>query len=397
MQFSNHQDIRSPRPILRHVAAFGVVAAFCAAAHPVFGEPLPSWNGLEEHLVRVRQEARAPGVGGAARVEAVAAAQKAVFVHMLESILGEDEATRLIPLLGNPARYLHSTRVLREDYADGATMVEIEAFVRATDLRNHAAALVIRRLPLPPKALVLAAEQIGDDRPVVTEDATAYRVLCEALSENHIAIADASKVRERYAAAELIRRIRGDLDTARRFAQENLVDVVLLVHARAQAEPDERGTNVSRNQATVTVRLFRSRDGKLLEAATATAAVYGADPREGGALAIEDACTKVRHAIVVAAILEGVDAPAQDNIIVTIKAVGSRARLREIRAALSEYAPVKAVDELYYSEEEARFRVQCDGPMGPLVDHLAKRDYPGFALDTRLVVAQTMTFAVVEF
>ncbi len=352
---------------------------------------------LEDELIRVRMESSAIGTGLPVRNAAVKNAEHAVLVQVLESIVGEGAMPKVASLLEQPSRYVYSTRVLRHEQSAGTTTVEIETFVRRKALETQAAELLARRLPWPPKALVLVAERIGKDGAFsVAEDGVGQTALSEALHKNHIAIADRSALRERYSDADLIGRVQGDLEVARQFAQENLVDVVLLGEAIAETELSPSGANVYRNKATVTVRLIRARDGKLLEAIAQESVVHSANPAEGGAQAIQDACTKLRHAITVRTVLAAVGAGPRDDVILTIKDLGSRARLDEVMRVLSESAGVEAVEELYCAEAEACLRVKYNGPMAPFVDNLTLRDYPGFSLEAQRVVARDMTVCVVE-
>jgi hypothetical protein len=196
--------------------------------------------------------------------------------------------------------------------------------------------------------------------------------------------------------AQLAERIRGGLPSLQQFAQENIEDVVVCGEAVATVEPPEAGRNVFANKATVTLRLLRTADGKLIEASTQEAVCHSADPAEGGRQAIEDACGKLVQSMEVAIVLATVNMPRRTDLVVTIQGPVNRARLDEIAQTLGGVHGVADVREVYCMEQEARFRVSYDGPMAPLVDALTLHDYAGFSLDARQVVQRSLTATIEE-
>lgn len=350
----------------------------------------------EDDLVRVRTEASAPGVGVCARDAAVKNAERAVLTQVLETMVGEEGMAGLASLLESPGRYVRSTRLLRHEETPGKTTVEIETYVRRKTLQIEAAKLLLRRLPWPPKALVLAAERVGEGAAfIAAENGVGQKTLEDGLRKHGVLLADQTSVRGRYTEAQLLERIRGDLDTACAFAQEHLVDAVVLAEVTALAEPVVNGAGMHRTRATVTARVFRPGDGKLLEALAEQAVVHSRNPVEGSIQAIRDACAKVRDPVTIATVLATVHAKDDQNIILTIESPGSRPRFQEIVRVIQETPGVKALDELYFAEAEARLRIDYDGRMAHFVEHLTAHRYCGFALEAQRVIARQVTLTLI--
>jgi hypothetical protein len=196
--------------------------------------------------------------------------------------------------------------------------------------------------------------------------------------------------------AQLAERVRSDLPLLQQFALENIEDVVICGEAVAAVEPPETGRNIFCIKATVTLRLLRTADGKLIEASTQEASCYSANPVEGGKQAIEDACGKLSHALRSAIVLATVNMPSREDLVVTIQGTVNRDRIDEIAKTLGDIPEVTAVNEVYCVEHEARFRVLYNGQMAPFVDMLTLHGYSGFSLDARRVVQRNVTVTIEE-
>ena len=376
-----------------HVFALSlIVAGLCALATEASAQA-----AREDTPLRVRMKASEPGTGSAAREGAVRNAQQAVLVQVLESIVGEESWATVAPLLEDPSRFVHSTRMLDHSETDGVTTVEVETLVRAADLRVEAARVLLRRLSSFPRILILEAERIRPEAPfALSKEGTTTRVLRKAFEKHRIPVVGADSLLERYSDAELLERIRGDLATASRFAHENLVDAVILAEAVAEPERLAERRRTYRVNAKVSVRVFRARDGKLLKAIARESVIQGADPEEVGVQAVKDACAKLRDDVLVTVILMAVDTTPRGGVTLTIENVGAPARFEAIMQFLRDSFGEQSLDKLYYTEVEARLGVAYSGPMAPFVDQLTEHGYPGFHLEARQVIEHDMTVCVVE-
>ena len=386
---------RHPRTALRFSCGLpcGVVlGVWCLAAGAAVAEAVS-----EGDLVRVRMESSAPGAGPSARDAAVRDAENAVLLQVLEAVVGRESAPKVSAVLEVPDKYIQATRILKCDQSADSTTVEIETFVRKKALQIDVARLLARQIAWSPSILVLVAERIGKEaQPSLAPEGVAHTAFCQMLRDAHMEVADDAALRKRYTQAELLERVQGNIEVIRQFAQEHLVDVVLLGDAACETEPVSTGLAVHRNTATVTVRLLRARDGKMLDAITQDAVVHSADPAEGGSQAIQDACAKLRQDVMVTALLAAISAEASDDVLLTVTSHGARARFDEILHVIAQHPGVKSVEELFYSDAEARVRIRYDGRMAPLVDDLTLRAYSDFSVEAEQVVERNILLSVAE-
>lgn len=351
-------------------------------------------EGEDDGLFTVRMEGHAEGVGFAARQTAIENAKHEVVVKVLEAIVASGDLEPFRALLRNASRYIASYDLLRHDPSDDATRVEIDAQVREAALRRDVAAIMLPRLPQPPTVLLLVGERIGADCIVAAPDlGVSETVLREGLAKLGLKVQGAAAAGEYYSQAQLIEIVTGDVELGGRFARGSLADAVIIGTAVTDIEEGPAGTNVQRNKAAVSLRVFRGVDGNMTEALTATAAVYSLDPTEGGEQAVQDACAKLVGDAAVAAIITVLGIQTANQVLVSVEGPRSRDCLAPIIATLEGDSAIEAVDELYFSEKLARLRVTYDGPMSHLVALLTPGPYCGRTLGVRHVVGRTITVA----
>ncbi|HEO70528.1 MAG TPA: hypothetical protein ENN80_04645 [Candidatus Hydrogenedentes bacterium] len=364
---------------------------------PLLAMALVAAWGVEEELLRMRMKASEPGMGPMARAGAVHNAEQAVLVQTLESMVGEGAWSTVAPLLIEPKRYLHSTRILHSEEQDGVTTVEIEARVFAKALRAEAAKALLQRPDWAPKVLVLAAERLRPkDAFRIARDGTAQKAIEDALRGRGFEVADVGSVLTRYKASDLAERVRGGLAEAKSVAREHVVDACVLVEAVAEPDRKPTWTNIYRVTGKVSARVLRPADGKLLKAVAHDAVISGANPYQSGQGAVENACARLVDDIAEACVFGAVDIVPREGVVITIEPLGSALRLDAVTRLLESMAREGVVTTLYCNEAGARVTFVYDGPMSVLVDALVDHRFEGFRLEARHVVEQDVRLRVVE-
>lgn len=343
-----------------------------------------------DELVKVRIEASAPGSGVAARDEAVRNAQRQIVSMILEAELAPCYLPQTEPFIGKAHEYFRSIQVVRQQSEENRTAVEVESLVYRKRLLEDAARFLLPRMADPPTVSLLVVERIGATGEVVPGQGTAEAELAKALEKAGLALAGAEDTRARYAPADLAAKILGDVEAASQFAREHLADVVILGESVSTEERSGASANVLANTAAVTLRVFRSSDGKLIEAFAREARVHATDGAEGRRWAIRDACEKIAGEAFLACLLAVIGSPFQDDVVITVERPGSRVRFGEFVDTLKVTAGVGEVEELFYSPGMARIRVEYEGSMAELVDSLAGKPYDGQTLYTRKAVHRTL-------
>ncbi len=347
--------------------------------------------------LRVRHEISVDGVGDAGRTVAIAAAEQAVVLEVLDSIVGGARMASVALLADRTDHYISRTDVLRHEQAGDRTTVEVEVYVKHAALRYQAAALLLRTMHFPPVVAVIVAEQVTSEMAFsVTAAGIAQTCLSAGLRDAHVNLADTGGIRVGFEQSDLVARIRGDLEAAGAFARRFEADVVVMGEAVSVEEVLERGANVVKNKATVTVRVFSPRDGVLLDANSQEAVVHSALALDGATQAIQDACAKLLGEGVVTTVLSATASKPQDLVSVTIMSPGQRIHMDVIEDALAGVAGVLSLEETYFSAEQACLRLNYAGSMSRIVEALAGLQPAGFSLEVHQVVDRDMTVRVVS-
>jgi hypothetical protein len=352
----------------------------------------------DEEFIKVRLEAKAPGTGIEARLAATRNAQHEILARILKTSLALEDASTIDSLLKAPERYIRSTQLVRYDSVDNETRVEVEVFVNRNQLLKDAAALILPRMPSPPKVLVLVAEQAPANPPlIVAGPGTAEREIGKALAKGSVEVVDPSSVRASHTDAELLAAIKGDNQTAGDFARQGFADVVVLGEAAVSSEPSTSGQAVPGSRGKVTLRVFRARDGKCIDTLTREAVVHSADPAEGAAAAFEDACAKLTEDTVVLCVMAVAGQQhARDELIITLEEPGARSRFDAFTEVLAKAAGAQAPEVLFYSDRLARVRARYAGSMVPLMDALTRNAYEGLTLEVQKALQRDVTMRFVK-
>ncbi len=329
----------------------------------------------EEDLITVRMKGHAEGLGVTARNVAVANAQQEVLESVIQSLIASDDMSPFQPMLRNAERYLRNYDLLRCDVADNVTQVEIDAHVLERPVRQDVAALIRPRLPKPPKVLLVMGEQIAADKGItIPEQGIAETAFVQELKKLNFDISVSESIAPLYPKAQLIELVKAGVDACGKFARGTMADVVLVGTAITADEGAAGGGNMARTKATVNLRVFRGLDGKMTDDLTRVAAVYGANPRESGEQAVQDACIKMSGDIVVAGILAAAGALPPDSVLIVVEKPAARDRVDGIVQTLKSAPGVSGVEDLYYSDALARLRVTYSGAVSKLVGVLTEEE-----------------------
>ncbi|NIA15582.1 MAG: hypothetical protein GWP08_16085 [Nitrospiraceae bacterium] len=351
----------------------------------------PAEAALDDDAIRVHVEADAPGVGLAARAEAMGRAKTDILRQVAETVLLPRDLSLVTGLFDQPDKYIRSTQLLAYRTEGSRTQVEVECYVKRYDLLRDLARTVLPSLLPPPTVLVLVAEQIGgDEGGGLGEPGIAGPAFTKALRKAGLDPVDTATVRACYSDLELIERIGGDRDTAGAFARQGFAEVVVLGEAVCKAEAPSDGANVFANTADIRLRILRGIDGALIEAIAQQALVHSTDPAEGGAFAVRDACAKLESDLITYATLAAAGSATYEGITITVEEPGNRGRFDQLVQVFEAYGGGGEADVLFYTDRLARFRVGYEGLMAPLMDEVTTRQYGDRPLSIRRAVGRNV-------
>lgn len=375
---------------LTHLAAGGVSPRIAACAIVYLSASLVA--AAEEDIITVRMDGHAEGVGREAREAAIANAEMEVLIAVLKSMVASGDLAALNPILRNAPRYIRNYDMLRNDAVDEKTSVEIDAHVLERPLQQDVAALMLPRLVRPPRVLLLLGEKIGEDRIVAVPDSgVAETALREGVAKLGLEVTGSEVVSAYYTQAQLIEAVQGDVESAGAFVRGTLYDVVVIGTAITEPETTPDGFTVVRNRATVSLRVFRGADGKMVDALSAKAAVHGVELTDTGEQAVADACAKLIGDVTVACVIAVLGVRPDDYVLFILANPGARDGLQALVDAIRAFPEVSQVEELLYTPQLARYRIAYRGPMPPLVDFLRRQPCGGSKLMIKTVVAREIT------
>ncbi len=339
-------------------------------------------------IITVRTEGRAAGVGLTARNAAIDEARREAVMSVLHSLAPGIDHSPLEPILRRAAGYVRNFELLRHDQLNGATRVEIDAHVLEKPLRQDLAAIMLPRLPTMPRVLIVINERIetGNESEALSGGDIVASVLQESLARQRIDVCGITRPGLPATPKQLVALPAATLEECSRMAQAIAMDVLIVGEAICAPESAPTGSDVVRNRAVITLRVFRGIDGKMTDDLSAVASVHSLNPREGGEQALQDAAAKLAADTIVAVVIAALGAQQDDAILLTLINPGSQERFDALLAALRAIPETDEAIALFYSEGIGRIRLRHDGPMSELVRAVTARSYAGAEIQVRKAV-----------
>lgn len=343
-------------------------------------------------VLTVRVEGRAQGLGFAARDAALADAERQAVEKVLESLVGVDDLRSLQAILRNAAGYVKHSDILREDSIDDMTRVEIDAQVALGPLHRDIAGIMLPRLSAPPRVQLLLGEKLGP-APIVTvpDFGIAEVTLVDGMDKAGIEVTGADALNQTFTHASLVEIVNGGVEEGSRFARSRDADLVMV--GTAVEEAGEAGGNgqVLRTRVLVTLKIFRTSDGKMLEELSAAGVVHGQDAWINGEEAAQDACRRLLGDVIDATVLAMLAMADAGEIVVTVEQPGKPDRVNALIQYLLADDEVRSVEQTFYADNLARLRVAYRGDMVRLADMLAPVVCEGRKLEVLSVVGRAIT------
>ncbi len=320
----------------------------------------------------------ADGVGLAARRLAIEDAQHQVMVDVLTSMTNSDDMAPFRGLLQQASRYVQRYDLLRSDVVGHTTEVEIDAHILERPLRHDVATIMLPRLPRPPSVLMLIADYIGPEAytggPTFDVAETVFR---ERIEEFGFALSGMHSLISHFDVPALLNVINGDVSDGAAFARANHQDVVVVGSVTTTHEPLTSDSNMLRNRATATLRVFAGHDGKMMDLMTAQAVVQSVDLEQGGTQAVQDACAKLVGDFIVAVVLTMLSLEDEDRVLIEVERPETEERLAQLVQIIEGMRGVGHVEQLFFSETLARLAVEYQGPMADFSDYVSGRIVEG--------------------
>ena len=371
----------------QRVVFIGVLALLCAGhAALVLGA---------ETDFRLRIRGFAEGAGFAAHREALIDAQQEAMREILRVKVASGDLRPYRSMIRKAEHYVTRVEELQSETAGGETRVEVDAYLDMTALEQDLAALALPRLPEAPTLSCLVAVEengaieVGD--PCFVEEKLVEGLKKLGLAPSpHTALNDLFKVSDYHDAAL------GDVAAASKYARETLADVTLIGLVTVERREGVQEGAPGRTRANLTVKVFRGRDGDLLDAFSRSAAITGLDPDQCREEAVGDAVTKIIGDVTVATVLSVLGQQHEEEVLITLQNPGSRTRVTAFLEAFQQEPMIDYIEESYFSTTVARIRLGYQGNLGYLVDQVRDRSYEGWPLEIREVVGREMNLVFLK-
>ncbi|MCK5862996.1 MAG: hypothetical protein KAH38_10950 [Candidatus Hydrogenedentes bacterium] len=317
----------------------------------------------------VRMKGYAEGIGLTARRLALEDAQHQVMVDILRSMTNSDDIAPFRGMLRKTSRYVQRYDLLRSDIIGQSTEVEIDAFILEKPLRHDVAAVMLPRLSRNPSILLLLAEYIGavSQTGGPTFD-VAETVLRDRVKDFKFTVNGMHSLMTHFDMLRLVDIINGDVADGAKFARANQEDVVVIGAVTVSHEPLQEESNMFRNRATATLRIFAGHDGKMMDIITSQAVVQSVDPIEGGKQAVQDACAKMTSDFVVAIVLTMLSLEDDNRALIEIENPLTPDTVLELSKVIESIPGVYGVETLFFSSSLARLAVDYQGEMANFAD-----------------------------
>ena len=347
-----------------------------------------------EPVFTVRMKGYAEGVGLTARRLAIEDAQHQVMVDILRSMTNSEDMAPFRGMLRQASRYVQRYDVLRSDVVGESTEVEIDAFILERPLRNDVAAVMMPRLPRKPTVLLLIAEYIGPESQTggPTFD-VAETVLRDRVKDFNFTINGINSLITHFDVLHLVKIINGEVSEGAAFARANQEDVVVIGDVTVDYERLQEESNMLRNKATATFRVFSGHDGKMMDVITSQAIVQSVDPVEGGKQAVQDACAKITSDFVVSVVLTMLSLEDESRALIEIEQPLTSGTVEHLAVMIGEIPGVYGVETLFFSETLARLAVEYQGTMANFSDMIDEKIVDGRKVEVIRCVKREMTLS----
>jgi len=345
-----------------------------------------------ESLFTVRMKGYAEGVGLTARRLAIEDAQHQVMVDILRSMTNTEDMSPFRGILRQADRYIKRYDVLRSDVVGQSTEVEIDAHVLEQPLRYDVAAVMLPRLPRKPSILFLIAEYIGLESqtggPTFDIAETALR---DRLKDFKFSINGIENLITHFDIVNLIQIINGDVNDGAAFARANQEDVIVTGLVTVTHKPLQKDSNMLRNRAEATVKVFCGHDGKMMDVIASQAVVQSVDPVEGGRQAVQDACAKLTSELLVSVVLTMLSLEDEGRVLIEIEEPKNVETVEQLTQFIKHIPGVFEVETLFFSETLARLAVEYYGAMADFSDYINEKIINGRAMEVVRCVKREIT------
>lgn len=345
--------------------------------------------------IKVRAEGFAEGQGSGARAEALALAEEAAVMTLIEDLVPPRWLDSLDAVYAQLTSYVRTSRPVEIDRLPEGTNVYAEVYIHVQQLRRDLAASIFAELPVKPRVVFLVGEHVDAVRDWhIGSEGYAVSALSRHYASAGFEVVDADSL-EGYVAEDLMRRHSGGIAGLGLFGRDIGADIVLRGNSRCALKRVSGSQNAVDFHASLRVELINVIGGSLLETFSSEARVSSAEPALGARQAVEDAVVKVIRDAMVTTVLGFVSAPRERSYLlrVSVPARGAwRGRIgRELRKRLRG----ATVHDLQHRARESRFQVEYEGDLGDLVHTLSDSGYEGFTLEVRSAAGRDVHVSVV--
>lgn len=330
----------------------------------------------------------APGRGQEARKNAIANARNRLLISHLEFWSDSTQLSRLSPILDRGATYFRNVRVLSHEPDGESTHVEIAAELLVSKLREDIGKYILPVLDHKPTVIVVMQDDFGEDavrsmaNPGVSE-----KMVSKVLNDAGFNVIDSERLRNTLAPEDLLACVAGANSISAEAARSLFADAAIVGRATISVAEDKRLTNLVRNRASVAIRIVRADDDAIAEELHDTAVVESRDAADGGPLAAEDACEKLKGRLTSGVIMAVLFGPDDDAVKLTMTGQPMERSRDEIIEWMAVQKNVDAVEIVSSDNGLIRLRLDYHGTMGDLVELLEN----GASLEIKRVIDRDIT------
>ncbi len=345
-------------------------------------------RAASDATLNVNGSGDAPGRGQEARRNAIANARNRLLISHLEFWSDSTQLSRLAPILDRGATYFRNVRVLSHEPDGETTHVEIAAELLVSKLRNDIGKYILPALDHKPTVIVVMQDDFGDDavRSMV-EPGVSEKMLRKVLRDAGFNVIESERLRNTLAPEDLLACVAGANSISAEAARSLFADAAIVGRATISVAEDARLTNLVRNRGSVAIRIVRADDDAIAEELHATGVVESRDAADGGPLAVEDACEKLKGRLTSGVIMAVLFSPQDDAVKLTMTGQPVERTRDEIIEWLAVQKHVDAVEIVSSDDGLIRVRLDYQGTMSDLVERLEE----GASLEIRRVIDRDIT------
>ncbi|MCA1902982.1 MAG: hypothetical protein LDL53_12340 [Candidatus Hydrogenedens sp.] len=321
--------------------------------------------------IKLRSEGYAVGPSYLVRQMAIEQAQKNAIERYILSFLPEAYLNYLKPILNKSSVYIKNAKILNENTINDKATIELEVELDEESIDKDVATCLIPYTPDLPviSLLILNSNTTDSDNIIYEESQVSFNAIEQKLKNLKFSVEKMNLNKEGISSKEINILINQGLDGKKQIALSQEADVVILGVNKYEIMQSMPDSQVAKCRCILTIEIFHSEDGKLINAFSISSSVQSKDYKEGMIQTAEDCALKSIPKIVTYSFLAGLSKDDdKKNIYIYFENFKDNMIAKNVMDLLETITYGCQTEVLFESKKRIKYKLYYDGPIVHIVD-----------------------------